>query len=244
MRRGEILGVVGGSGTGKSVLMRSIVGLQSPAAGEIEVFGEPTIGRDETEAVEIRKRWGVLFQGGALFSSMTVAENLLLPLRELTRLDPRTMEIMVRMKLEAVGLAGFEQLVPAQLSGGMAKRAALARAIVMDPRILFCDEPSAGLDPAVAAALDELLLALRDAMNMSIVVVTHELASAFRIADRIAVLHAGRIVAEGTPDEIRAHDHAQVRALVERRPEPPPADPAHYLERLAGGAAAGAGERP
>ena len=147
---------------------------------------------DEFELYALARKMGVAFQGGALFSSMTVGENVMLPLREHTKLDRETMQIMMRLKLEIVNLAGFEHLMPSELSGGMIKRAAFARAIIMDPALLFCDEPSAGLDPVVSAALDELILRLRDALGMTIVVVTHELESAFRIADRITVLDKGR----------------------------------------------------
>jgi len=177
----------------------------------------------------------VAFQGGALFSSMSVLDNILLPLREHTRLDSMTMEIMARLKMEVVNLAGFDALMPAELSGGMIKRAALARAIVMDPRILFCDEPSAGLDPVVAAQIDDLILDLRAAMDMSVVVVTHELDSAFKIADRICVLDQGKVLAIGTVEEIRANPHERIQNLLNRRVEPADLDPEEYLRRLTGG---------
>jgi phospholipid/cholesterol/gamma-HCH transport system ATP-binding protein len=177
---------------------------------------------------------GVAFQGGALFSSMTVGENVMLPLREHTKLDRGTMQIMMRLKLEIVNLAGFEHLMPSELSGGMIKRAAFARAIIMDPALLFCDEPSAGLDPVVSAALDELILRLRDALGMTIVVVTHELESAFRIADRITVLDRGRILATGTVDEIRASSNPRIQNLLNRRFEEETLDPDAYLARLTG----------
>jgi phospholipid/cholesterol/gamma-HCH transport system ATP-binding protein len=165
---------------------------------------------------------------------MTVADNIQLPLLEHTNLDPATMRIMTRLKLEVVGLAGFEDLMPSELSGGMTKRAAFARAIIMDPRILFCDEPSAGLDPVVASAIDELILRLRDAMGMTIVVVTHELESAFNIADRIAVLDKGRILFVGTVDEVRNHPSQRIQNLLNRRPDDDTLDPDAYLDRLTG----------
>ena len=177
---------------------------------------------------------GVAFQGGALFSSMTVGENIILPLREHTELDELTMEIMARLKLELVELAGFEDLMPAELSGGMIKRAALARAVVMDPKLLFCDEPSAGLDPVVAAALDDLILQLRDAFRMTIVVVTHELDSAFKIADRITVLDRGKILAIGSVDEVRGSDNDRVQSLLNREREDLVVDADEYLRRLTG----------
>jgi phospholipid/cholesterol/gamma-HCH transport system ATP-binding protein len=175
---------------------------------------------------------GVAFQGGALFSSMSVLENIMLPLREHTKLDIHTMRIMARLKLQVVNLSGFEDLMPAELSGGMIKRAAFARAVVMDPRILFCDEPSAGLDPVVASAIDELILNLREAMGMSIVVVTHELESAFRIADRICVLDKGKIVIVGTVEEVKNCDNERVQNLLNRRTEEEVLDPDEYLRRL------------
>ena len=182
---GEIMVIMGGSGSGKSTLLRHLLGLHLPTSGSIRLLGKDITAISADELHQLRKNMGVSFQGGALLSSMTVAENVMLPLREHTQLDAQTMGIMARMKLEVVNLGGFGELKPAQLSGGMIKRAALARAIVMDPKLLFFDEPSAGLDPVVSAELDDLILKLRDSMQMTIVVVTHELESAFKIADRI-----------------------------------------------------------
>jgi phospholipid/cholesterol/gamma-HCH transport system ATP-binding protein len=241
VREGEILVIMGGSGSGKSTLLRHLLALETPTAGRVRILGVDPHHDDPRRVEELRRRTGVAFQGGALFSSLSVGDNLTLPLRELTRLDPKTMEIMARIKLEVVNLAGFENFMPSELSGGMAKRAALARAIIMDPRILFCDEPSAGLDPAVASALDDLILKLRDAMNMTIVVVTHELASAFKIADRIAVLGGGDLIAVGPPEEIKLNPDPRVQNLIQRRPEVMDADPSRYLERLAGEAPGVAG---
>ena len=201
--QGEILIIMGGSGSGKSTLLRHLLGLHAPTSGAIRLLGRDITQSSAAEMHEMRKNMGVAFQGGALFSSLTVGQNVQLPLREHTKLDEKTMEIMARMKLEVVNLGGFENFMPAQLSGGMIKRAALARAIVMDPKLLFFDEPSAGLDPVVSAEIDELILQLRDAMKMTIVVVTHELDSAFKIADRITVLDNGRLIMTGTVDEVK-----------------------------------------
>jgi phospholipid/cholesterol/gamma-HCH transport system ATP-binding protein len=234
VREGEIFVIMGGSGSGKSTLLRHVMGLEVPTSGTVRVLGKDVAALTDGEAFELRRRMGVAFQSGALFSSMTVGENIMLPLEELADLDPTTMQIMMRMKLELVDLAGFEDLMPSELSGGMAKRAAMARAIVMDPKILFCDEPSSGLDPAVASALDELILKLRDAMHMTIVVVTHELESAFKIADRIAVLDDGRLLAVDVPDVIRQSPLEPIQNLIHRRPEDAPIDPQAYLQRLTG----------
>jgi len=234
---GEIFVIMGGSGSGKSTLLRHMMGLEVPSEGAVRVFGRDLAVMEDDEFFELRRRTGVAFQSGALFSSMTVGENIMLPLEELAELDRTTMEIMMRMKLELVDLAGFEDLMPSELSGGMAKRAAMARAIVMDPKILFCDEPSSGLDPAVSSALDELILKLRDALRMTIVVVTHELASAFKIADRMAVLDGGRLLAVDVPDAIRDSPLEPIQNLVHRRPEDTAIDPQAYLQRLTGGPA-------
>ncbi len=235
---GEIMVIMGGSGSGKSTLLRHLIGLEAPTAGSLELLGKD-IGRlGAIELLNLRRRIGVAFQGGALFSSMTVADNIKLPLREHTRLDENTMEIMARMKLEVVNLSGFGGMMPSELSGGMLKRAAVARAIIMDPKLLFFDEPSAGLDPVVSAALDELILRLRDAMEMTIVVVTHEVESALKIADRITILDAGRIVEIDTPDAIRNSSNKRVQNLLNRRSVEDKLDPVAYLRRLTGGASA------
>ncbi len=234
VREGEIMVVMGGSGSGKSTLLRYLLGLERATSGTIRVLGQDLGGLSHREITDLRKKMGVAFQGGALFSSMTVGENIMLPLYEHTDLDRSTMEIMARIKLEVVDLAGFEHLMPAELSGGMIKRAAFARAVIMDPRILFCDEPSAGLDPVVSSALDDLILRLRDAMGMSIVVVTHELESAFKIADRVTVLDHGRILFIGTVDELREQDNARIQNLLNRRAQPEIIDGDEYLRRLTG----------
>jgi phospholipid/cholesterol/gamma-HCH transport system ATP-binding protein len=232
VREGEVLVIMGGSGSGKSTLLRYMLALERPSSGTVRVLGVDVNSAGALELQELRKRMGVAFQGGALFSSMSVGDNIMLPLREHTRLDERTMRIMARLKLEVVDLAGFEQLMPAELSGGMIKRAALARAVVMDPKLLFCDEPSAGLDPVVAAALDELILRLRSALGMTVVVVTHELDSAFKIADRIVVLDRGRILETGTVEEVRASGNERVQNLLNRKLDAEALDPEAYLHRL------------
>lgn len=236
VKPGEIMVIMGGSGSGKSTLLRYMLGLHRADSGVIRLFGKDVSSLDSREWMEVRKKIGVSFQGGALFNSMNVGENVRMPLREHTSLDENTMKIMSRMKLEVVNLAGYEHLMPAQLSGGMIKRAALARAIVMDPSILFFDEPSAGLDPVVAADLDKLILRIRDAMNVSIVVVTHELDSAFKIADRITVLDRGRILMIGTVDEVRNSDNQRIQNLLTRTSEDEPVDADEYLHRLTEGA--------
>ncbi len=231
---GEIMVIIGGSGSGKSTLLRHLMALEHCTSGTITILGRNPAALSAKETLDLRKKIGVAFQGGALFSSMTVGENIMLPLYEHTRLDRTTMEIMARLKLEVVDLAGFENLMPAELSGGMVKRAAFARAIVMDPKILFCDEPSAGLDPVIASALDDLILSMREATGMTIVVVTHELESAFKIADRITVLDQGRILLTGTADELRETKSERIQNLLHRRTEEEIIDPEEYLERLTG----------
>ena len=232
---GEIMVIMGGSGSGKSTLLRHLLGLNAPTSGSIKLLGQDITTATATQMHDLRKNMGVSFQGGALFGSMSVLENVMLPLREHTRLDQQTMAIMARMKLEVVRLGGLGDVLPAQLSGGMIKRAALARAVVMDPKLLFFDEPSAGLDPVVSAELDELILKLRDSMRMSIVVVTHELDSAFKIADRITVLDRGKILLAGTVAEVRHSSNERVQDLVNRRPRQEEIDADAYLRRLTGG---------
>ncbi len=232
---GEIMVIMGGSGSGKSTLLRHLLGLNVPSSGSIKLLGLNITTATAAQMHALRRNMGVSFQGGALFGSLSVLENVMLPLREHTRLDEQTMAIMARMKLEVVRLGGLGDLMPAQLSGGMIKRAALARAIVMDPKLLFFDEPSAGLDPVVSAELDELILKLRDSMQMSIVVVTHELDSAFKIADRITVLDHGKILLAGSVDEVRNSPIERIQDLLNRRPRQDEIDTDAYLRRLTGG---------
>ncbi len=231
---GEIRVIMGGSGSGKSTLLRHMLGLNRPRSGTVKLFGRNIASASEREKLDVRKKIGVSFQGGALLTSMTVGDNVALPLREHTTLDEQTIRIMSRIKLEVVNLGGYQDLMPSQLSGGMVKRAALARAIVMDPRLLFFDEPSAGLDPVVSAELDELILRLRDALRMTIVVVTHELESAFKIADTITVLDQGDVLLTGTTAEVRASSNERIQDLLNRRPREVVVDADEYLRRLTG----------
>ncbi len=232
IQAGETMVLLGSSGTGKSTLLRHIMALEQPAEGHIYIKGTDVCHCSEEEISALRRRMGVLFQSGALFGSMTVGDNVAVPLRELTRLDESTIDVLVRMKLGLVGLGGFEKLMPSQLSGGMRKRAGLARAMALDPEILLFDEPSAGLDPITAAGIDDLVLRLKETFPMTIVVVTHELASAFLIADRIAVMFAGEIVALGSPEEVQKSTHPRVQQFLRREPEEPERDHEAYLRSL------------
>ncbi len=229
---GETLVILGGSGSGKSTLLRTLVGLEKPSDGEIWIEGRDLAKTSSEEMDEIRRKIGMSFQGGALFGSMTVGENVALPLREHTRLEDSTIEIILRLKLQQVGLEGFEYYTPAQLSGGMKKRAAVARALAMDPEILFFDEPSAGLDPIIAAGIDELILELKRAFHMTIIVVTHELASAFLIADRMLLIDKGNIVALGTTEEMRSSTQPRVRQFLDRIAESEVSGELDYLQIL------------
>jgi phospholipid/cholesterol/gamma-HCH transport system ATP-binding protein len=232
VQRGETLVILGGSGSGKSTLLRTLVGLETPTSGKVWVRGKDFFAISDEQRDEIRKRLGMSFQGGALFGSMTVGDNVALPLREHTKLEDSTVEIMVRLKLDQVGLSGFEGFYPSQLSGGMKKRAAVARALAMDPEILFFDEPSAGLDPIIAAGIDQLILELKKAFHMTIIVVTHELASAFLIADRMVLINKGDLIAMGTVQEMRNSKHPKVRQFLDRVPEPAVAQELDYLQML------------
>src|SRR6476661_3770102 len=232
VQQGETLVILGGSGSGKSTLLRTLVGLEKPSAGQIWMKGQDIATISRAEMDEIRKKIGMSFQGGALFGSMTVGENVALPLREHTDLEDSTIEIIVRLKLDQVGLAGFEDYMPSELSGGMKKRAAVARAMAMDPEILFFDEPSAGLDPIIAAGVDQLILDLKKAFHMTIVVVTHELASAFLIADRMVLINKGDLVASGTVAEMRNSTQPRVRQFLDRIAEPEVSQELDYLQML------------
>ncbi len=232
IERGEIFVIMGGSGSGKSTLLRHLLGLRRPTSGRIRVLGQDINDISKKELYRLRRNIGVAFQGGALFGSLSLIENVELPLREHTKLDDSTIGIMSRMKLEMMNLSGYEDLMPSELSGGMLKRAGLARAVVMDPKLLFFDEPSAGLDPVTSAELDQHILRLRDALHMTIVVVTHELESAFKIADRIAVLGDGTVALTGTVQEVRESDDPRIRNMVNRKPRDEPIDSEAYLQRL------------
>ena len=230
VRRGEILGVVGGSGTGKSVLMRSIIGLQIPEAGDIEVLGENMIGRSEDEAKNIRRRWGILFQNGALFSTLTVAENVEVPIREyFPFLKPPLLDEIASFKIAMSGLpADAGPKYPSELSGGMRKRAGLARALALDPELLFLDEPTAGLDPIGAANFDELIESLQKRLDLTVFLITHDLDTLYEICDRVAVLADQKVIAIGTIAELLAMDHPWIQ---------------EYFNGPRGRAAAGSSER-
>src|ERR1700686_2475674 len=217
--RGETMVLLGGSGSGKSTLLRQMIGLERPESGQILINGID-LGSSKPKALKkLRHSIGVAFQNGALFNSMSVEDNIALPLREHTRLAESTIRLMTWMKLAVVGLADAGKLSPQALSGGMKKRAAVARALSLDPEILVFDEPSAGLDPIVGAELDELILGLKRAFDMTVVVVTHEMASAFRIADRMAMLYKGSMIAVGTKEELQSSAHPRIRQFFDRIPD-------------------------
>jgi phospholipid/cholesterol/gamma-HCH transport system ATP-binding protein len=230
--KGEIFVIMGASGSGKTTLLRHLVGLGKTDVGEVTLLGNKLQSIGDAELFELRKRIGVAFQSGALINSMSVIENVELPLRQHTNLDSSTIQIMSRMKLDMVSLSGAEDLKPAQLSGGMLKRAGLARAVVMDPQVLFFDEPSAGLDPVTSAELDKLIIGLRNSLKMTVIVVTHELESAIKIADRIMVLADGGVVACGTVSEIQASTDSRVQSMLHRRVRERRAGDDKYLDHL------------
>jgi phospholipid/cholesterol/gamma-HCH transport system ATP-binding protein len=215
-RRSTIHVILGGSGSGKSTLLKHIVGLIQPAAGEVWLLGMNIATADEPQYEATMARVGMLFQGGALLNSLTLHDNVALPLREKTDLPESVIDDIVRMKLDQVSLLHAAARTPPELSGGMKKRAALARAMALDPEILFCDEPSAGLDPVTAVELDELLIDLRDRFGMTIVVVTHELASIDKIADDVTMLGKGQVAASGRLADVRKYDMPLVRAFFDR----------------------------
>jgi phospholipid/cholesterol/gamma-HCH transport system ATP-binding protein len=212
--KGETLVILGGSGSGKSTMLRLMIGNETIDGGEIDCLGKSLTKMTPRELIEYRKSIGVLFQSGALFNSLTVAENVALPLREHTDLPQETIDIMVKIKLELVGLRMHADKMPAQLSGGMKKRAGLARAIALDPQILFYDEPSAGLDPVTSTEIDHLIMDLNDKLGVTSVVVTHEMDSAFRIADRMVLLDRGKFITSGTPQELKDSTNALVHQFI------------------------------
>ena len=213
VRRGEILGFVGPSGAGKSVLLRTILGLNPKQGGKIEVFGIDYHQASEREKLSVERRWGVLFQQGALFSALTVAENIEVPMREYLDLSPKLMRELTRLKIDLVGLApDAADKYPSELSGGMIKRAALARALALDPEIVFLDEPTSGLDPIGAADFDQLIMTLRDTLGLSVYMVTHDLDSLFQACDRIAVLGDRKVLIEGPLSTMLQSDHPWVRS--------------------------------
>jgi phospholipid/cholesterol/gamma-HCH transport system ATP-binding protein len=214
VHRGETLVIMGGSGCGKSTLLRHMIGSMKPTSGLVKLFGEEITAMKERELERVRLRFGMLFQSGALLASQTVGENVALPLLQHTDKSPEEIEQIVKQKLEMVGLTGFEDLKPDEISGGMKKRVGLARALALDPELLFSDEPTSGLDPIMTAVVDELTMKLTHGTHMTAVVVSHDMTSAFRIATRMIMLGHGGIVAQGTPDEIRNSPNPEVQQFI------------------------------
>jgi phospholipid/cholesterol/gamma-HCH transport system ATP-binding protein len=214
IHRGETLVIMGGSGCGKSTLLRHIIGVMKPSAGSVKIFGEEITTMNDRQIEEVRRRFGMLFQSGALLASLTVGENVALPLLQHTDLTIDEVEATVTRKLQMVGLNGFNNLKPSEISGGMRKRVGLARALALDPELLFSDEPTSGLDPIMTAVVDKLTLELTKEAGMTAVVVTHDMTSAFRIATRMIMLGRGKILAQGTPDEIRTHPDPEVQQFI------------------------------
>jgi phospholipid/cholesterol/gamma-HCH transport system ATP-binding protein len=233
IRRGEVLVLLGGSGSGKSTLLRHLIGLEKPQSGSIIVKGVDINQCSEAELTQVRRSIGVSFQNAALFGSMTVSENVAFPLLERTKLVDSTIEEVVLLKLAQVGLVHFGAFYPSQLSGGMLKRASVARATALDPEILFFDEPSAGLDPITAAGIDELIVYMKNALQMTVLVVTHELQSAFKIADRLAFLRDQKLVAIGPTDSIAQSTDPWVRQFLDRLPDRTSDDKTELLQQLA-----------
>lgn len=234
IRRGETFVILGGSGCGKSTLLRNLVGLMRPYSGRILFNGQDFTAMSESERIAARRKMGMCFQNSAMFNSMTVGDNVALPLREHTKLNESTIDIMVKIKLELVGLGGVQDYLPSALSGGMRKRAGLARAMAMDPEVIFYDEPSAGLDPIVAAGLDGLIRKMQQTFGLTSVVVTHEMASVDLIADRVCMLDKGKVIGMGTLDKLKESDHPFVQQFFERRASEEGTDTERYLETLTG----------
>ena len=230
VRRGEILVLLGGSGSGKTTILRHVLGLAKPEGGSITINGVDITCSSESDLARVRRRIGVAFQGGALFNSLSLEDNVALPLQELTRLADSTIKLMVWMYLHAVGLPDSAKLYPPELSGGMRKRAAIARAMALSPEILVLDEPSAGLDPIVSAGLDELILHLKRGFGVTFLVVTHELESAFRIADRLAMLHEGHLMVVDTKEKVAGSTDPWVRQFLDRQPEGAPRRTEEFIE--------------
>lgn len=234
VRQGEVFVILGGSGSGKTTLLRNLVGLMRPAAGRILIKGEDFTAMTEDQRIELRKKMGMSFQSSALLESLSLADNVALPLREHTALEESTIEIMTKIKLELVGLGGFDDYLPSELSGGMKKRAGIARAMAMDPEFIFYDEPSAGLDPIVAAGIDELIRQLQETFNITSVVVTHEMESVKLIADTVCMLKGGKVVGMGTLDELESSDHPYVQQFFARRPDDDESSESAYARSLTG----------
>jgi phospholipid/cholesterol/gamma-HCH transport system ATP-binding protein len=221
VKHGEVVVIMGGSGCGKSTLLRHLIGSLKPDAGEIFIQGQEITQLSDSEMAPVRRRFGMLFQTGALFNSLTVGENVALPILETSRVAENIADTVVKLKLELVGLTGFEHLKPAEISGGMKKRVGLARALALDPDLLFCDEPTAGLDPVMTAVIDKLILDLTRMLGISSVVVTHDMTSAFKIASRMIMLYEGRVIADGTPDEIRKNNDPVLQQFIQGLPDGP-----------------------
>jgi len=221
IHHGETIVIMGGSGCGKSTLLRHIIGSMRPTSGSVKIFGEEITNMSERQMEHIRRRFGMLFQSGALLASLTVGENVALPLAQHTRKSPEEIDQIVKKKLQMVGLSGFEDLKPGEISGGMKKRVGLARALVLDPELLFSDEPTSGLDPIMTAVVDQLTLKLTHGEHMTAVVVTHDMTSAFRIATRMIMLGHGSIVAQGTPDEMRNSPNPEVQQFIHGQADGP-----------------------
>jgi phospholipid/cholesterol/gamma-HCH transport system ATP-binding protein len=241
VNKGDTVIIMGTSGCGKSTLLRHIIGSLRPTSGSIKIFGQEITSMSDNELDQLRLRFGMNFQFGALLQSLTVGENVSLPLIENSRVDPNIVDLVVKMKLELVGLTGFENLKPAELSGGMRKRVGLARAVALDPELLFSDEPTSGLDPIMTAVIDQLTLDLTRKLDMTAVVVTHDMTSAFRIGTTMIVLGAGKragtIIAIGTPEEISKHPDPEVQQFIKGEadgPVPLKLSSEEYIERLLG----------
>jgi len=241
VEKGETVVIMGGSGCGKSTVLRHIIGSMKPTSGSIKLFGEEITTMPDRQLEKVRLRFGMNFQFGALLQSLTVGENVALPLLENSSVSPEIVDLIVKMKLELVGLTGFENLKPSEISGGMRKRVGLARAVALDPELLFSDEPTSGLDPIMTAVIDELTLDLTRKLHMTAVIVTHDMVSAFRIANKMIVLGAGKragtIIAQGTPDDIRHHPDPEVQQFINGRPDGPvplKLSPEDYIDKLLG----------
>jgi phospholipid/cholesterol/gamma-HCH transport system ATP-binding protein len=235
IKHGEILIIMGGSGCGKSTLLRHIIGSLKPDKGEVYIDGTEITKLDDAEMSKVRQRFGMLFQSGALFNSLTVGENVALPILESSDVSPNIAELVVKLKLELVGLTGFENLKPAQISGGMKKRVGMARALALDPDLLFCDEPTAGLDPVMTAVIDTLTLDLTKKLGISAIVVTHDMTSAFRIGTQMIFLFEGKVIATGTPEEIKANPDPILQQFINGYadgPIPLKLSKDNYLKRL------------